>query len=90
MKKTKRLSIKTEQQEQTFATLKKFKLKVDDEVRFRINENHNWTKGIIKGENPDKSITIWDGNKIRCIMPENIQLKTKGPRGGVTWKEVKK
>lgn len=68
-------------------------------VRFRINETSNWAYGQAIGVSDDGSINIGPfsaeqahemGKKrtvsgIRSIMPEHIEVRAIGPRGGELW-----
>lgn len=59
---------------------------VGSEVRFRQREDQNWTNGKVMGESKDGSISIYDATgKFRSIMPGGIEVKQKGPRGGVKY-----
>lgn len=63
-------------------------LEPQDEVRFRYSEDQNWVKGKVTGENRDGSLLIYetgDYAKARSIMPQLVQKKLRGPRGGVLW-----
>jgi hypothetical protein len=58
-------------------------------VRFRIKDDVNWSQGKILGDNKDGSLTILEYKAgIRSIMPENVQRKDRGPRGGDLWVDV--
>jgi hypothetical protein len=66
----------------------KFNLEKGTEIRFRRREE-NWTNGKVVGENADGSLELVDEHgKMRSIMPNKCQVKERGPRGGVTWKDV--
>ncbi len=63
-------------------------LEVGSAVKFRRGLD-NWTKGTLKGDAKDGSLSIVDQHgKWRAIMPENVMLSVRGPRGGKLWKPV--
>lgn len=69
--------------------LTQFHLDVGDQVRFRQRDGQDWTNGVVRGDYKDGSITIFDADgKMRAIMPDKIQVKFRGPRGGTTWKDL--
>lgn len=58
-------------------------------VRFRTRPDQHWTTGIVRGDNKDGSLTIYDrDSRSRSIMPANVQKKTRGPRGGALWVDL--
>lgn len=68
-------------------------------VRFRLNDHDNWAYGQAIRINDDGSINIGPfsadqahevGRRrmvsgIRSIMPEHIEVRSVGPRGGELW-----
>lgn len=70
--------------------LAEYGLCVDDDVRFRHREEQNWTKGRVLGVgSKDFSVTLVDdGGHMRSIMPDKMQKRIPGPRGGKLWVEV--
>lgn len=58
-------------------------------VRFRRNMDEHWTKGVLRGDSKDGSLSIIDQHgRWRSMMPENVMIKKRGPRGGVLWEPV--
>lgn len=70
-------------------------------VRFRTETNSKWLYGQSLGLKGDGSVTIGPvipdemyilGRRamvtgMRSIMPEHVQVRTVGPRGGEVWEE---
>lgn len=68
-------------------------------VRFRLDDHDNWAYGQAIGTSSDGSINIGPfsadqvretGRKrtvsgIRSIMPEHVEVRSIGPRGGELW-----
>jgi hypothetical protein len=64
-------------------------LRVGDTVRFRRNENENWREAKVVNREKDGSVGVRDDKgAARAILVERLQVRTKGPRGGVTWEPV--
>jgi hypothetical protein len=58
-------------------------------IRFRLRADENWTTGNVNGDCKDGSLSIIDQyGKWRAIMPENVMLLTRGPRGGRSWTKI--
>lgn len=69
--------------------LDRLDLEKGTQVRFRLRGDVNWSQGKILGDNKDGSLTILEYKAgIRSIMPENVQRKDRGPRGGDLWVDV--
>ncbi len=63
-----------------------YQLKPDDVVRFpKSSTNSAKVQGKPMYVSADGSITCSAGGKMRSILPEKIEVKTKGPRGGTVW-----
>ncbi len=61
------------------------KLRSDDTIRFRQTGRTSWVEGRPLGVAGDGSITCSAGGKLRAILPERIEVKMPGPRGGTNW-----
>ncbi len=60
-------------------------LRPDDTVRFpKIPGSTKWTEGRPLSVNTDGSLNVWIG-KVRAIRQEVIEVKMRGPRGGIQW-----
>lgn len=61
-----------------------------EQVRFRRREEDHWSSGVVKGDSKDGSLSIVDKDgKWRAIMPDKVQVASKGVRGGRVWKSLK-
>lgn len=70
-------------------TLERLGLVVNSRVRFRHHDEDHWSIGVLKGDFKDGSLTIVDKDgKWRSIMPEKVQVASKGPRGGKKWESI--
>lgn len=62
------------------------KLRPDDTVRF---PRHPGSTAKVQGKplsiSADGSISCVAGGKLRAVLPERIEVKTRGPRGGIVW-----
>lgn len=64
-------------------------LRAGDAVRFRRNDGERWKEGTVAGREKDGSVALHDGKgAARAIAIESIEVKTKGPRGGVVWESL--
>lgn len=74
----------------TTPVLDKLDLEKGTQVRFRSRDDGNWSQGKIIGDNEkDGSLTIAEYKAgIRSIMPDRVQRKDRGPRGGDLWVDV--
>ena len=64
-------------------------LRPDDTVRFP--RHHNTTakiEGKPIGIATDGSITCSAGGRLRAVLPEKLEVKMTGPRGGTTWERL--
>ena len=82
----------TEQPEQieVFDVRNKYHLEAGDKVRFRMNEGQSWIQATVMGEHKDGSLHLFDPKMghSRAIMPEKVQRRKTGPRGGVLWEDL--
>lgn len=65
-----------------------FHLQAGDTVRFRRTDKSRFTEGTVRGVNKDGSLDIVAGGKIRALMPERVEAKRRGPRGGILWEAL--
>ncbi len=64
-------------------------LKAGDRVRFRRREGDRWREGVAERREKDGSVGIRDAKGAsRAILPDRIEVKDKGPRGGVVWEPL--
>ena len=71
---------------QTADLYERYKRRPDDVVRFARTPGRTATiDGHPLYVGTDGSITCSAGGKLRAIRPENIEVKLRGPRGGVVW-----
>lgn len=64
-------------------------LRVGDVVRFRRREGERWKEGTVAGREKDGSVGVRDlKGAARAIPPEQLEVRTIGPRGGVVWERV--
>lgn len=62
------------------------KLRPDDVIRFpKAPGSTSKVQGKPLSVAPDGSITCSAGGKIRAVLPERIEVQTRGPRGGLVW-----
>lgn len=58
----------------------------DDVIRFpKSAANSAWVQGKALSVGLDGSVTCSGGGRLRSITPEKIEVKMRGPRGGVNW-----
>lgn len=80
---------KAQREAETKALYDEHKLRPDDEIRFPKHPgSSSWVQGRPLSVAPDGSITCSAGGKLRAVLPERIQVKVKGPRGGVKWEDL--
>ena len=61
-------------------------LHVGDRVRFRRRDDERWKDGVVARLETDGSIGLHDRKGAsRAIPIERLEVRTKGPRGGVVW-----
>lgn len=65
-------------------------LPIDTEVRFRYTEGADWLYGRVNGDNKDGSVSVGEKKTghFRAFMPEKIERKVIGPRGGIKWEPL--
>jgi hypothetical protein len=73
---------------ESFAVRERYGLQKGDEVRFQTVDGGNYTTATVSGESKDGSLSLWDGRLSRSIMPERVQRKKRGPRGGTIWEDL--
>lgn len=61
------------------------KLRPDDTVRFPKMHGHHRIEGRPISVNADGSLNVNASGKIRSVLLERIEVKMRGPRGGVQW-----
>jgi hypothetical protein len=62
------------------------KLKPTDAIRFRKSPGSStWVEGKPLDVAADGSITCSAGGRIRAVLPERLEVKITGPRGGTQW-----
>lgn len=61
-------------------------LRPDDTIRFPRTAGVSTTvEGHPIDIAPDGSVTCLAGGKFRAILPEKIEVRMRGPRGGIQW-----
>lgn len=60
-------------------------LAVGDTVRYQRKPGAHWTLMRVQGVEKDGSIRLVGDNGIRAIMPDRLERKAHGPKGGVLW-----
>lgn len=69
-------------------TLTDYGLVVGDRVRFQRKPGGNWTEANVRGINKDGSVDLGTPTGIRAIMPNRLEVKRSGPKGGIQWHPV--
>jgi hypothetical protein len=65
-------------------------LRPGDRVRFRRKEGGAWKTAKVERRERDGSIGVRDeGGAARALAIERLEVRTTGPRGGVTWEPVR-
>jgi hypothetical protein len=65
------------------------KLRPEDEVRFpKPGKTQAWLYGHPVSVAADGSLNVSVAGRIRSIVPGKIQVKMRGPRGGITWEDL--
>jgi hypothetical protein len=73
----------------TPSTVTEVGLRVGDVVRFRRNDAGRWQEGRVVGREKDGSISVRDGKgAARALAVDRLEVRSKGPRGGVVWEAV--
>lgn len=66
-----------------------WKLRPDDEIRFpKVAGSSTKLVGKPLAVAADGSITCSVKGKVRAVLPERIEVKMRGPRGGVKWERL--
>jgi len=64
-------------------------LRKGDRVRFRRADDEHWKQASVMRRERDGSIGLRDDNGAsRAIAMELIEVRTRGPRGGVVWEPL--
>jgi hypothetical protein len=64
-------------------------LRKGDRVRFRRSADEHWKEGEVMRRERDGSVGLRDDNGAsRAIAMDLIEVRTKGPRGGVVWESL--
>ncbi|MGK2948723.1 MAG: hypothetical protein ACSLFP_09125 [Acidimicrobiales bacterium] len=65
-------------------------LRPGDRVRFRRKDGGAWSTAKVERRERDGSIGVRDERGAARALPlERLQVRTTGPRGGVTWEPVR-
>lgn len=62
-----------------------FGLQVGDTVRWRRGDAGTWRELTVKGIERDGSLSLLGPQGFRAIMPDRLQRKDHGPKGGIVW-----
>lgn len=66
-----------------------YKLRPDDTVRFPKRPGpSDKVEGRPLSVNKDGSVDCWADGQIRSIRAERIEVKMRGPRGGIVWEPL--
>ena len=69
--------------------LAKIGLRPGDRVRFRRRETERWKEAVVERREKDGGIGLRDlKGAARSIAIEQIEVRGRGPRGGVTWEPL--
>jgi hypothetical protein len=61
----------------------------DDRVRWRDRRSSRWREGRVVGRERDGSVGVRDDRGAsRALLPERLEVRGRGPRGGVVWEPV--
>ncbi len=71
------------------SSLAELGLRAGDCVRFRRRDADRWRQGVVDRREKDGSVGIRDAKGAsRAILPDRIEVKDRGPRGGVVWEPL--
>lgn len=72
------------------ADLDELGLAVDDVVRFKRKPGAaRWDTGNVRTRSKDGSVEVVDNRgRMRSIAADRLEVKRKGPRGGIVWVAV--
>lgn len=60
-----------------------------DRIRFRRRDGEHWKEGTVARREADGSLGVRDLKGALLSLPlENVEVRTKGPRGGVLWEPL--
>lgn len=69
--------------------LAKIGLRPGDRVRFRRRQTERWKEAVVERREKDGGIGLRDlKGAARSIAIEQIEVRGRGPRGGVTWEPL--
>lgn len=54
-------------------------------VRWRRGQHGHWREFTVRGINKDGSLDLIGPYGARALMPDKIQRKDHGPKGGIVW-----
>jgi hypothetical protein len=61
-----------------------------DVVRFRRSAGKRWHEGTVSRREHDGSVGVRDvDGRSRALLPEVLEVRVAGPRGGVRWVPVR-
>lgn len=60
-------------------------LQIGDTVRFQRVPGGHWIELTVKGTNKDGSLHLSGPSGFRALMPDGLQRKDHGPKGGTVW-----
>ncbi|MGE3619709.1 MAG: hypothetical protein AB7L84_04520 [Acidimicrobiia bacterium] len=64
-------------------------LRPGDRVRFRRRDGSRWQEGRVERRERDGSVGVRDERgAFRAIAVSRLEVRTAGPRGGVSWEPV--
>jgi hypothetical protein len=64
-------------------------LKPGDQVRFRRRDSERWKEAVVERRERDGSLGLRDAKGAsRAIDLDLVEVRTRGPRGGVVWEPV--
>lgn len=64
-------------------------LRPDDEIRFpKVGSVQAYLTGRPVDVNSDGSVNCIIKGATRAVLPEKIQVKMRGPRGGIKWEDL--
>ena len=73
----------------TPSTVAELGLRVGDVVRYRRGDGGRWQEGRVVGREKDGSISVRDAKgAARALGADRLEVRGKGPRGGVQWEPV--
>jgi hypothetical protein len=71
------------------ARLAEIGLEAGDRVRFRRRDTERWKEAVVVKRERDGGIGLVDGKgAARAIAIGQIEVRTRGPRGGVVWEPL--